>query len=75
MIRYGSTLCLNRDMTKLAAHILLFEPTVMRMVPMMAKGLYNRIAIMSRQQPGKSLFQIKEEVLGKRLRKVVSGGG
>ena len=40
VIRYGSTLCLNRDMTKLAAHILLFEPTVMRMVPMMAKGLY-----------------------------------
>lgn len=75
VIRYGSTLCLNRDMTKLAAHILLFEPTVMRMVPMMAKGLYNRIAIMSRQQPGKSLFQIKEEVLGKRLHKVVSGGG
>ena len=75
VIRYGSTLCLNRDMTKLAAHILLFEPTVMRMVPMMAKGLYNRIAIMSRQQPGKSLFQIKEEVLGKRLYKVVSGGG
>lgn len=75
VIRYGSTLCLNRDMTKLAAHILLFEPTVMRMVPMMAKGLYNRIAIMSRQQSGKSLFQIKEEVLGKRLHKVVSGGG
>ena len=75
VIRYGSTLCLNRDMTKLAAHILLFEPTVMRMVPMMAKGLYNRIAIMSRQHPGKSLFQIKEEVLGKRLHKVVSGGG
>lgn len=75
VIRYGSTLCLNRDMTKLAAHILLFEPTVMRMVPMMAKGLYNRIAIMSRQQPGKSLFQIKEEVLGKHLHKVVSGGG
>lgn len=75
VIRYGSTLCLNRDMTKLATHILLFEPTVMRMVPMMAKGLYNRIAIMSRQQPGKSLFQIKEEVLGKRLHKVVSGGG
>lgn len=75
VIRYGSTLCLNQDMTKLAAHILLFEPTVMRMVPMMAKGLYNRIAIMSRQQPRKSLFQIKEEVLGKRLHKVVSGGG
>ncbi|MDO4268096.1 MAG: AMP-binding protein [Eubacteriales bacterium] len=75
VMRYGSTLCLNRDMTKLAAHILLFEPTVIRMVPMMAKALYNRIAIMSRQQPGKSLFKIKEEVLGRRLHKIISGGG
>ena len=75
VMRYGSTLCLNRDMTKLAAHILLFQPTVMRLVPMMAKALYNRIAILSRQQPGRSQYQIKEEVLGKRLHKLVSGGG
>lgn len=75
VMRYGSTLCLNRDMSKLAAHILLFQPTVIRMVPMMAKTLYNRIAILNRQKPGEPLRRIKEEVLGKRLHKIISGGG
>lgn len=75
VMRYGSTLCLNRDMSKLAAHILLFQPTVMRMVPMMAKSLYNRIAILNRQRPDQPLRRIKEEVLGKRLHKIISGGG
>lgn len=75
VMRYGGTLCLNRDMAKLAAHILLFQPTVMRMVPMMAKTLYNRIAILNRQKPGEPLRRLKEEVLGKRLHKIISGGG
>lgn len=75
LMRYGSTLCLNRDMPKLADHILLFQPTVMRMVPMMAKALYNRIAILNRQRPEEPLRRIKEEVLGKRLHKIISGGG
>lgn len=75
VMRYGSTLCLNRSMSKLAAHILLFQPTVMRMVPMMAKSLYNRIAILNRQKPDQPLRRIKEEVLGKRLHKIISGGG
>ena len=68
-------LCLNRDMKKLAEHILLFEPTVIRMVPMMAKTLYNRIAILNRQHPEIPIRKIKEQVLGTRLHKIISGGG
>ena len=75
VMRYGSTLCLNRDMTKLAAHIQLFQPSVIRMVPMIAKALYNRIAILSRQDPKRSINAIRSEVLGKRLHKIISGGG
>ena len=74
-MRYGSILCLNRDMARLAAHIQLFQPTVIRMVPMVAKALYNKIAILSRQDTGRSLNSIKQEVLGKRLHKIISGGG
>ena len=52
-MRYGSILCLNRDMARLAAHIQLFQPTVIRMVPMVAKALYNKIAILpDRTQAG-----------------------
>ena len=75
VMRYGSVLCLNRDMARLAAHIQLFQPTVIRMVPMVAKALYNKIAILSRQDTGRSMNSIKQEVLGKRLHKIISGGG
>lgn len=75
VMRYGSTLCLNRDMSKLAAHIQLFQPSVIRLVPMIAKALYNRIAILSRQDPGRSINAIRSDVLGKRLHKIISGGG
>lgn len=75
VMRYGGILCLNRDMKKLAEHILLFEPTVIRMVPMMAKALYNRIAILNRQHPEIPVRKVKEQVLGTRLHKIISGGG
>lgn len=75
VMRYGGILCLNRDMKKLAEHILLFEPTVIRMVPMMAKALYNRIAILNRQHPEMPIRKVKEQVLGTRLHKIISGGG
>ena len=70
VMRYGSILCLNRDMARLAAHIQLFQPTVIRMVPMVAKALYNKIAILSRQDTGRSINSIKQEGLGKRLHKI-----
>ena len=74
VLRYGGTLCLNRDMAKLAAHIQLFQPSVIRMVPMIAKTLYNRIAIMARQT-GQPAGKIRSQVLGKQLHKIISGGG
>ena len=74
VLRYGGMLCLNRDMSKLAAHIQLFQPTVIRMVPMIAKTLYNRIAIMSRQS-GQPVGKVRAQVLGKNLHKIISGGG
>lgn len=75
VMRYGSTLCLNRDMSKLAAHIQMFQPSVIRMVPMVAKALYNRIAVLSRQSASRSMAQIRTEVLGHQLHKIISGGG
>ncbi|MEY8338808.1 AMP-binding protein [Lachnospiraceae bacterium 62-35] len=75
VMRYGGMLCLNRDMSKLAAHIQLFQPSVIRMVPMIAKALYNRIALLSRQEPDRPMDLIRQEVLGKRLHKIISGGG
>lgn len=74
VMRYGSLLCLNRDMAKLAAHIQLFQPSVIRMVPMIAKSLYNRIAVMARQS-GQPAGKVRNQVLGRQLHKIISGGG
>ena len=74
-MRYGSKLCLNMDMTKLLPHIQLFQPTAIRMVPMMARSLYNRIVVMEKQSDTLTLVDAKEEVLGKNLYKIISGGG
>lgn len=74
-LRYGNALCLNQDMAKLASHIQLFQPTIIRMVPMMAKTLYNRIAVLKEQNKDKPVDEVKEMVLGKKLYRIVSGGG
>ena len=72
---FGNVLCLNQDMSKLVSHIQMFQPTFMHMVPMMAKTLYNRIAVLKQQYKEKSMDEIKSLVLGKRLYKIISGGG
>ena len=74
-LRYGNVVCLNQDMAKLGSHIQLFQPSIIRMVPMMAKTLYNRIAVLKETHKDKSIEEIKACVLGKRLHKIVSGGG
>lgn len=74
-LRYGNILCLNRDMSKLAEHLLLFEPTAFRVVPMVAKALYNRFCLLRKQNPDKSVEEVKAEVFGSRLRRVTCGGG
>ncbi len=74
-LRYGALLCLNRDMTKLGAHIQMFQPTMMHAVPMIAKALYNKIALLARQDSSRSIYDIKKDVLGKRFRRMICGGG
>ncbi|MCD8023079.1 MAG: AMP-binding protein, partial [Lachnospiraceae bacterium] len=74
-LRYGSVLALNQDMSRLSDHLKLFAPTEMRVVPMIAKALYNRIAMLSRQEPKRSIFEIRSEVLGKNMRQITTGGG
>lgn len=74
-MRYGVLLCLNREMNKLTDHLLLFEPTSFRVVPMVAKALYNRYLLLQKQHPELSMEELKAQVFGRRLHKIVCGGG
>ena len=75
VMRYGSTLCLCPDISKMFHYIKLFEPSGIRLVPMMAKMLYNKIAITLKQNKNITEKKAKELVLGKRLHRIVRGGG
>ena len=74
-LRYGSTLCLCDDVTKFLYYIDLFQPTMLRIVPMMAKMLINRVAIAAKKHPEQDLEYLKSQIMGSRLHKIVSGGG
>ena len=75
-MRYGSTLCLGgNNLSKLMYYIKLFEPSAIRLVPMMAKTLYNKISMTAHKNPEIPLEKVKESILGKRMHKLVSGGG
>lgn len=75
VIRYGSTLAICNSLPKLLYYIKLFKPSIIRLVPMMAKMLYNKIVLAQKQNPEQSLRQMKDEVLGERLHRIISGGG
>ena len=75
VVRYGGTLCLCESVSKIFSAIQTYQPSIVRVVPMMAKVIYNKVAMTKKQQPELSLEEVKEEVLGKNLHKLISGGG
>lgn len=75
MARYGDTLCVCPDISKLIHYINLFKPVSIRMVPMMVKMLVNRAAIYKSEHPEMSMEQIKNELYGEQLYRLISGGG
>lgn len=75
VLRYGSTLCLCDDISKMLYYIDLFKPSVIRLVPMIAKMLVNRVNILMKKEPELTISDAKERVMGRRLNRIVSGGG
>ena len=73
--RYGGSVALNPELSKIAQGIQHFQPTVIRMVPMLAKALYNRIQSLRQANPGMTGKEAANQVLGHRLKRLVCGGG
>ena len=71
----GATICLNGPLNMLAKHLMMFEPTVIHMVPMIAKALYNKIVMMAEQDRELTPKDILHRVYGKNLSRIVCGGG
>ncbi|MCR5370388.1 MAG: AMP-binding protein [Clostridium sp.] len=73
--RYGGNVALNPSISMIGRSIQRFQPTVIRMVPMMAKALYNRIQSILAANPHMTGREAANQVLGHRLKRIVCGGG
>ncbi|MGN0469001.1 MAG: AMP-binding protein [Acutalibacteraceae bacterium] len=69
----GGTLCLNGNLKDLYKHILLFQPTVMRIVPSLCKSMLTRVKVIERKNPELSKREAAEQVFGKNFRRMIVG--
>lgn len=69
----GGTLCLNGKLADLYTNILIFEPTIMRIVPAICKSMLTKIRLAERRNPSLTKREAAETVVGKNFRRMIAG--
>ncbi|MBP3330762.1 MAG: AMP-binding protein [Clostridia bacterium] len=69
----GTTICLNGDMINLYKNFLAFQPTVMRVVPLLCKSILTRIKITHKKNPELTKREAADRVVGKNFTKMLAG--
>lgn len=73
-LKDGVTICLNIDKSQVMNDFLTFEPSVVRLVPMIFDTLVRRVRMIRKRQPELSAREAAEKVFGRRLRSVIISG-
>ncbi|MBQ4245283.1 MAG: AMP-binding protein [Clostridia bacterium] len=73
-LKDGMTVCLNSSMRDLPDSLKTFEPTVMRLVPMIAQTLLKLVKMKENRHPELTPRQAAEAVFGKNIQWLISGG-
>ncbi len=73
-IKDGVTICLNGEIGNIGRNLLKYEPTVIRLVPMVVDSLQKKVKIIKRKQPELSEREAAEMVFGRRLRSIIVSG-
>lgn len=69
----GGCLCLNGALSDLYKNILIFEPTIMRIVPALCKSILTKIKISARKNPQLTKREAAEKIVGKNFRRMIAG--
>ena len=69
----GGTLCLNGNLADLYKNLLIFEPTIMRIVPAVCKSMLTKIKIIEKRNPQLSKREAAERIVGKNFRRMIAG--
>lgn len=73
-LRYGTTVCVNDSMMRIAQNLKLFRPTIILLVPMIAATIYKQIKSAAAAKPEIPIQEIANSVFGGRLKGIYSGG-
>ena len=73
-LRYGTTVCVNDSMMRIALNLKLFQPTFILLVPMIAETILKQIKAAAAAQPEIPPQMIAQAVFGGRLKGIYSGG-
>ena len=73
-LKDGVVICLNSSLSVLGEELLLFEPTVLRLVPAIVDSLLRRVRILRKRCPEASPREAAEQVFGRRLRNIIVSG-
>ncbi len=73
-LKDGVTVALNGNMRDLPSNLKLFQPKVIRVVPMIAQTLLRMIKATKSRNPSLTPRQAAEEIYGKNIRWIFSGG-
>lgn len=73
-LRYGTTVCVNDSMMRIAMNLKLFRPTVILLVPMIAETILKQIKAAAAAKPEIPIQAIAQAVFGGRLKGIYSGG-
>ena len=73
-LKDGVTVCLNSSLSALGEELLLFEPTVLRLVPAIVESLLRRVRILRKRDPSLTPREAAERVFGRRLRNIIVSG-
>lgn len=73
-LRYGTTVCVNDSLMKVAQNLKLFQPTIILLVPMIVSTIYKQIKKAAKSLPLIPMKVIAKKAFGGRLKMVFSGG-
>ena len=73
-LRYGTTVCVNDSMLRIAQNLKKFQPTIILLVPMIAATIYKQIKNAAAAKPDVPIKAIADAVFGGRLKGIYSGG-
>ncbi len=69
----GATVCLNGSLLNLYKNFLAFQPTTIRIVPLLCKSLLTKIKIIEKKNPDISRREAAERVVGKNFTRLIAG--